>query len=77
MTSSHRGFGPFRFDGVNQRVWRDQEEIWLRPWIFEGLRYLVERPGEVVTKASGMDDNMPALVLPSPFNRADGDPRAP
>src|ERR1700722_13191530 len=49
-------FPPFRLDLVNQCLWRrhglgTDERILLPPKAFEVLRYLVERPGRLVTEA--------------------------
>src|SRR5713101_8545716 len=49
-------FSPFRFDTVNQCLWRgmgraDKERILLTPKAFAVLRYLVEHPGRLVTHA--------------------------
>src|SRR5262249_35288809 len=46
----HLCFPPFRLDLVNERLWRDAQEIPLRRETFAVLRYLVEHPGQLVTK---------------------------
>jgi predicted ATPase/DNA-binding winged helix-turn-helix (wHTH) protein len=43
-------FGPFRLDESNECLWRDSEAITLRPKAYAVLKYLVERPGALVTK---------------------------
>jgi DNA-binding winged helix-turn-helix (wHTH) protein len=43
-------FPPFRLDPVNERLWREMQEIPLRPKTFALLRYLVEHPDQLVTK---------------------------
>jgi len=43
-------FPPFRLDPINERIMRDQEVIPLRPKSFAVLRYLAERPDELVRK---------------------------
>ncbi|MGH7311572.1 MAG: ATP-binding protein, partial [Candidatus Rokuibacteriota bacterium] len=43
-------FGPFRLDAGTESVWRDAEEIRLRPKTFALLRYLAGHPGRLVTK---------------------------
>lgn len=43
-------FPPFRLDLVNERLWRDGQEIPLRQKTFAVLRYLVEHPDQLVTK---------------------------
>ena len=43
-------FPPFRLDGPEQRLYRNDELVPLRPKSFEVLQYLSERPGKLVTK---------------------------
>ncbi|MCI0388941.1 MAG: AAA family ATPase [Acidobacteria bacterium] len=43
-------FSPFRFDIVNQCLWRDEQAIALTPKAFALLNYLIERAGQLVTK---------------------------
>ena len=68
----HLSFPPFRLDTAGEQFWRDQEEIKLRRKTFEVLRYLVDHPGELVTKAILLDaiwgevvvsDTMPAICV--------------
>jgi DNA-binding winged helix-turn-helix (wHTH) protein len=42
--------GPWRLDLANERLWHGAEAVRLRPKSFAVLRYLVERPGQLVTK---------------------------
>jgi DNA-binding winged helix-turn-helix (wHTH) protein len=44
-------FGPFRMDIAGQRLWHEGRAISLRPKSWDVLRYLLERPGLLVTKA--------------------------
>src|SRR5262245_24856170 len=44
-------FGPFRLDTMHGRVWRGAQVTTLRPRSRAMLRYLVEHPGRLVTKA--------------------------
>src|SRR4249919_3434333 len=44
-------FGPFHFDGTQGRLWRGTQGIALRPQSLALLRYLVEHPGRLMTKA--------------------------
>jgi DNA-binding winged helix-turn-helix (wHTH) protein/predicted ATPase len=46
----HILFPPFRLDLINQRLWCDEQAIPLAPKAFALLRYLVEHPGQLVTK---------------------------
>jgi DNA-binding winged helix-turn-helix (wHTH) protein len=43
-------FPPFHLDPINERLMRDKEVIPLRPKSFAVLRYLAERPDELVRK---------------------------
>jgi DNA-binding winged helix-turn-helix (wHTH) protein len=59
----HHQFGPFRLDPVNEQVWRGEEEIVLRRKTLEVLRHLVERSGQLVTKAALLDAIWPDVVV--------------
>jgi DNA-binding winged helix-turn-helix (wHTH) protein len=68
-TEPHRFFPPFRLDPVNAQLWRGGQEIRLRRKTFDVLLYLVDHPGQLVTKAALLDtiwaevtvsDSMPA-----------------
>lgn len=50
ISTSHLLFPPFRFDPVNEHLWREAEIISLRRKTFAVLRYLLEHPGQLVTK---------------------------
>jgi len=65
-------FAPFRLDSESARLWRNGEEISLRRKTFEVLRYLVDHPAQLVTKAELLDavwaevavsDTMPAISV--------------
>jgi len=43
-------FDPFSLDLVNECLWRGSQGIKLRPKAFAVLNYLLERPGQLVTK---------------------------
>jgi len=43
-------FPPFRLDPQNEQLWRAKRLVTLKPKAFAVLRYLVERPGQLVTK---------------------------
>jgi predicted ATPase/DNA-binding winged helix-turn-helix (wHTH) protein len=47
----HIAFGPFRVDVTHGRLYREEQVIGLRPRSLAVLRYLVEHPGRLVTKA--------------------------
>jgi DNA-binding winged helix-turn-helix (wHTH) protein len=44
-------FGPFRLDVAQNRLWRQEQPIALRPQAFAVLRYLVMHADRLVTKA--------------------------
>src|SRR5215216_3030021 len=47
----HLTFGPYRLEMTRGRVWREAQVTTLRPRSLAMLRYLVEHPGRLVTKA--------------------------
>jgi predicted ATPase len=47
----HIAFGPFCLDLTHSRLWRGEQVIHLRPRSLAMLRYLVEHPARLVTKA--------------------------
>ena len=49
-TKSKISFGPYVLDEVNECLWRDDEEIALRPKPYAVLRHLLSNPGVLVTK---------------------------
>src|SRR5262245_52512347 len=53
----------FALDLVNQRLWRGAQAIPLRPKTFAVLRHLVERRGQLVTKAALLDAVWPSTVV--------------
>jgi DNA-binding winged helix-turn-helix (wHTH) protein/predicted ATPase len=65
-------FPPYRLDLTDQRLWRADQEIRLRPKTFAVLRYLVERPGRLVAASDllrsvwpdvTVSDSMPRLCI--------------
>jgi len=69
VNEAHLLFPPFRIDPANAQLWRGEEEISLRRKSFDVLRYLIDHPGELVTKAMlleaiwagvNVSDSMPA-----------------
>src|SRR5262245_51533434 len=44
-------FDPFRLDLLQNRLWRQEQPIALRPQAFAVLRYLVQHSDQLVTKA--------------------------
>src|SRR5271163_2281155 len=80
-TANQCVFPPFRLDPANAQLWRDELEVSLRRKTFEVLRYLVDHPGQLVTKAALLDavwgdvavgDTMPAICV-GELRRALGD----
>ena len=68
----HLVFWPFRLDATNEQLWREGREIILRRKTFEVLRYLVEHPGQLVTKTALLEavwkevvvsDTLPAVCV--------------
>jgi predicted ATPase/DNA-binding winged helix-turn-helix (wHTH) protein len=49
-TKTRISFGPYVLDEVNECLWRESEEITLRPKAYAVLRYLLSNPGVLVTK---------------------------
>jgi DNA-binding winged helix-turn-helix (wHTH) protein len=56
-------FPPFRLDPINERLMRDQEVISLRPKSFAVLRYLAERPDELVRKEELIEALWPGIYV--------------
>ena len=56
-------FPPFRLDPINERLMRDQEVIPLRPKSFAVLRYLAERPDELVRKEELIEAVWPGIYV--------------
>jgi DNA-binding winged helix-turn-helix (wHTH) protein len=48
-------FPPFRLDFENERLWRGKQLIALRPKTFAVLRYLLERPQQLIRKEELLD----------------------
>lgn len=56
-------FPPFRLDLSNERVWRENHRIHLRPKTFAVLRYLVEHAEQLVTKEELMRAVWPGTYI--------------
>jgi DNA-binding winged helix-turn-helix (wHTH) protein len=56
-------FPPFLLDPINERLMRDQEMIPLRPKSFAVLRYLAERPDELVRKEELIEAVWPRIYV--------------
>lgn len=54
-------FGPFRLDPTNECLWRGEKEIRLHPKAFGLLRYLLDHPGQMVTKESLLETIWPGV----------------
>jgi DNA-binding winged helix-turn-helix (wHTH) protein len=51
MPNSHiLSFGPYQLDTEKVRLWCDTQPVRLTPKAFQVLCYVVERPGQLVTK---------------------------
>src|SRR5207344_1742935 len=44
-------FGPFRLDRTRDRLWREQEVVELRAKPLMVLRYLLEHPGQIISRS--------------------------
>ena len=56
-------FNPFSLDLVNECLWRGSEAIKLRPKAFAVLNYLLERPGQLVTKEELLNSIWPQTFV--------------
>jgi DNA-binding winged helix-turn-helix (wHTH) protein/tetratricopeptide (TPR) repeat protein len=64
VTSEHPiNFGPFCLDLLNERLRRGSQTISLRPKTFAVLRYLLEHPGQLVTKEGLLDAVWPETYV--------------
>jgi DNA-binding winged helix-turn-helix (wHTH) protein len=54
-TSFVLNFPPFRLDLTSEQLWHTDQPVALRPKTFAVLRYLVEHPGQLVTKDALLD----------------------
>ena len=61
---------PFRLDAENKSVWRDGQEIFLRPKSVAVLQYLMERPGQIVTKRALLNTIWPRTYVTDGVLRA-------
>jgi DNA-binding winged helix-turn-helix (wHTH) protein len=85
-TELERVFSPFRLDPANAQLWQDDKAISLRRKTYEVLRYLVDHPGQLVTKAALLDavwaevavsDTMPAICVGELRKAMGDDPQTP
>jgi DNA-binding winged helix-turn-helix (wHTH) protein len=56
-------FASFRLDAVNACLWRGTRTVRLTPKAFAVLQWLVERPGELITKDALLEAVWPATVV--------------
>ncbi len=61
--SSRYQFGEFTLDGIKGCVLKSGQEIKLRPKVYESLKYLLERPGQLVGKQELMQAIWPDSVV--------------
>lgn len=61
MASRDIHFPPFRVDLDDERLWRGSEPLRLTPRAFATLRYLVQHPGRLVTKAELLETVWPGV----------------
>ena len=81
-----RHFSGFRLDLANQQLWEGEEEVRLRGKTFQVLRYLVARPGQLVTKEAllgevwgeaAVSDSMPSICIAELRKALGDDARSP
>src|SRR6185369_7100299 len=63
MQNKQISFGPFRFDEINECLWRGSQAIPLRPKPFSVLKYLLEHQGILVTKQQLLHDVWPGTYV--------------
>src|SRR5262245_60234247 len=56
-------FGPFRFDCTRDRLWRGQQAIELRAKPLAVLRYLLQHPGQLVTRSEFLKEVWPGIYV--------------
>jgi DNA-binding winged helix-turn-helix (wHTH) protein len=54
---------PVRLDLANECLWRGAQAIPLRPKTFAVLRYLLDHPGQLVTKTAILDAVWPDITV--------------
>jgi predicted ATPase len=57
------GFPPFRLDVTDERLWRGDSPVELRPKALAALRYLVEHAGSLVTRDELLDAIWPETAI--------------
>ena len=63
MASETVDFGPFRVDWDNHTIHNDAHELRVTPKAFAVLRYLLARPGQVVTKEELLRSVWPSTIV--------------
>jgi DNA-binding winged helix-turn-helix (wHTH) protein len=63
MTAGRILFAPFVLDSGNQRLWKGEKAIELRPKAFAVLQRLAERPGQLITKEDLLDAVWPGVSV--------------
>ena len=62
-SNQQKTFGGFRLDAANERLWRGERAIPLRPKAFAVLQYLVTHQGQLVTKQQLLDNVWPSTFV--------------
>ena len=62
-TVNQRQGVPLRLDSANEWVWHGEQRLQLTPKAFAVLRYLVDHPGQVVTKDELLQEGWPDTVV--------------
>ena len=56
-------FPPYWINVENEQLWQAERQIGLKPKAFAVLRYLIERPGQLVTKEELLDALWPDVYV--------------
>jgi DNA-binding winged helix-turn-helix (wHTH) protein/predicted ATPase len=62
-SNQQKTFGGFRLDAANERLWRGEQAIALRPKAFAVLKYLVDHRSQLVTKQQLLDNVWPSTFV--------------
>jgi DNA-binding winged helix-turn-helix (wHTH) protein/predicted ATPase len=62
-SNQQQTFGGFRLEAANERLWRGEQAIALRPKAFAVLKYLVDHRGQLVTKQQLLDNVWPSTFV--------------
>ncbi len=63
QSNQQKTFGRFRLDPANERLWRGEQAVALRPKAFAVLKCLVDHRGQLVTKQQLLDSVWPSTFV--------------